>query len=183
MLDAARRLIEERGDANVTLEDVAREAGITRQTVYAHMSSRAGLLLALVEHIDDGNRLAARVANALEAPTGFEAIERYVAMVAEMTPQILGVATALSRLRAVDPDAAGAWDDRMAARMRTCSLLVERLADEGVLRPEWTVETGTDLLFAAVSIPMWEVLVGDRGWTPEQWSRRTARLVVGSLAR
>ena len=52
MLEAARALLEERSAQAVKLEDVASRAGVSRQSVYLHFGSRAGLLLALVAHVE-----------------------------------------------------------------------------------------------------------------------------------
>jgi AcrR family transcriptional regulator len=49
VLDAAITVLGRRADASV--EDIAAEAGVVRQTVYAHFPSRGALLGAVVEHI------------------------------------------------------------------------------------------------------------------------------------
>lgn len=59
ILDAAALVLGERPDAG--LADVAKTAGISRQTLYAHFSSRDALMEALIE------RAADRVAAALDA--------------------------------------------------------------------------------------------------------------------
>jgi AcrR family transcriptional regulator len=48
-LAAARRLFAERGVANVTMEEVARAAGVGKGTVFHRFGDRAGLALALVD--------------------------------------------------------------------------------------------------------------------------------------
>jgi AcrR family transcriptional regulator len=59
ILQAATEALRERPDASV--DDIARAAGVTRQTVYAHFPSREALLDAVVE------RAAAEVTAALDA--------------------------------------------------------------------------------------------------------------------
>ena len=49
VLAAARRLFVERGVANVTMEEVARAAGVGKGTVFHRFGDRAGLALALVD--------------------------------------------------------------------------------------------------------------------------------------
>jgi AcrR family transcriptional regulator len=49
LLDTTRRIVAERGFHAVSIEAVAREAGITRPVVYGHFSDLQGLLEALVE--------------------------------------------------------------------------------------------------------------------------------------
>jgi AcrR family transcriptional regulator len=53
VLAAARRLFAARGVANVTMEQIARAAGVGKGTVFHRFGDRAGLALAL---LDDGER-------------------------------------------------------------------------------------------------------------------------------
>ncbi|MBD0324345.1 MAG: TetR/AcrR family transcriptional regulator [Aldersonia sp.] len=50
LLDAATRLVAERGVDSVTMEDVAAAAGVGKGTVFRRFGSRAGLMLALLDH-------------------------------------------------------------------------------------------------------------------------------------
>ena len=61
LLDATKRIVAERGFHAVSIEAVAREAGITRPIVYGHFHDLQGLLEALVE------REAARALSQLAA--------------------------------------------------------------------------------------------------------------------
>ena len=49
VLDAARRLFAERGVRDVTMEDVARAAGVAKGTVFHRFGDRAGLAHALLD--------------------------------------------------------------------------------------------------------------------------------------
>src|SRR5918999_1742853 len=49
VLAAARRLFEERGVGNVAIDEIAREAGVGKGTVYHRFGDRAGLVIALVD--------------------------------------------------------------------------------------------------------------------------------------
>ncbi len=49
VLEAAKRLFAERGVDCVTMDDVAREAGVGKGTVYRRFGDRAGLALALLD--------------------------------------------------------------------------------------------------------------------------------------
>jgi AcrR family transcriptional regulator len=53
IVDAARRLFAEEGVAGVTMEQVARAAGVGKGTVFHRFGDRAGLAMAL---LDDGER-------------------------------------------------------------------------------------------------------------------------------
>ena len=59
VLDAARRLFEERGVANVTIEEIASQAGVGKGTVFHRFGDRAGLVMALVD--DEERALQERI--------------------------------------------------------------------------------------------------------------------------
>jgi AcrR family transcriptional regulator len=59
LLDAARRLFADQGVANVTMEQVAKEAGVGKGTVFHRFGDRAGLVMALVD--DDERALQERL--------------------------------------------------------------------------------------------------------------------------
>lgn len=50
LLDAAARLIDAHGAAGVTMDALAREAGVGKGTVFRRFGSRAGLMRALLDH-------------------------------------------------------------------------------------------------------------------------------------
>jgi AcrR family transcriptional regulator len=49
VLAAARRLFDQRGVANVTMDEIARAAGVGKGTVFHRFGDRAGLIMALVD--------------------------------------------------------------------------------------------------------------------------------------
>ena len=59
ILDSTKELAGERGFHNVSIDAVARRAGITRPVVYGHFSDLAGLLRALVDR--EGERAVAQL--------------------------------------------------------------------------------------------------------------------------
>lgn len=181
LLRTARTLIERRGAVEVTMSELAAASEVSRRTVYDHFGSRAGLLLALVEQADRDTGLDERLAPVLGAPSATEALDGLIEFVAEVTPPLLELASAFERARAEDPDADAAWHDRMASRLAVCSHLAARLRDEGDLRDDLTVEEAADLIYSAISWQLWQLLVSERGWSPEQWSRRVRDLLRRTL--
>jgi AcrR family transcriptional regulator len=63
LLDATKRIVSERGFHAVSIEAVAREAGITRPIVYGHFHDLQGLLQALVDR--EGARALGQLAAVL----------------------------------------------------------------------------------------------------------------------
>ena len=59
VLAAARHLLEQRGVANVTIDEIARAAGVGKGTVFHRFGDRAGLVMALVD--DEERALQERI--------------------------------------------------------------------------------------------------------------------------
>ena len=75
ILDTAWRLVGERGVQAVTVADIAAASGVSRQLVYHHFESRAGLLVAMTRHHDAASGFRKRLVATrdLEPVEGFEA--------------------------------------------------------------------------------------------------------------
>lgn len=67
LLSTARRLFGERGYANVPIEEIAREAGVTRGALYHHFKSKDDLFAELFEALEEELVMTAARAAAAEA--------------------------------------------------------------------------------------------------------------------
>jgi len=176
ILRATWRLLEERRGQNVRLEDVARAAHVSRQAVYLHFGSRTTLFVEAARYADESLKLMERIREACDAETGVVAIEAYVRFWASYVPDIYGLAKALLILRETDEAAAAAWNDRMIALRNGCLTILRQVKRDGApaiqLAPPWTVKTAADYFYAALSIPTWENLTTERGWSSEEYVER-----------
>lgn len=66
ILDVTRAIVDERGFHAVTIDGVAREAGITRPVIYGHFNDLPGLLHALIER--EAERATAQLEAVLPQP-------------------------------------------------------------------------------------------------------------------
>jgi AcrR family transcriptional regulator len=123
ILDAAVRLLADRG-AGVTLEQVVEEAGVSRQTVYVHFGSRTGLLIAMVQHMDESGVLHGLVQRVFDARTALDALDAVVNVHADYHPMAYPVARVFMASRHEDEAIGAAWDERMAScRIRSTAVL------------------------------------------------------------
>jgi AcrR family transcriptional regulator len=169
------------GAGPVRLEDVAREAGCSRQAVYLHFRDRTSLLVATAQFVDGELGLEQRLEPVRRAPDAASTVDRLTELQADFYPQIDDVVQALQRARAGDPAAGAALQDRATTRRAGTRLVVKRIHQEGVLAPEWTVDTATDLLFAITSIDVWRQLVIELGWSKRAYVERTRALLRRAL--
>jgi AcrR family transcriptional regulator len=183
ILLATWKLMEQSRGQGVRLEDVAREAQVSRQAVYLHFHSRTDLLIASARYLDERLELPRRIQQACEAGNGVLGIEAYVAFWAAYLPEIYGLGKALLVARETDDAAAAAWADRMQALYEGCKSVVQMLASQGTLDPAWTIETAADFFWATLSVPTWEDLTRERGWSQEQYRERMEWVIKRALLR
>ena len=181
ILDATRRLLETPGAVPVSLEGIAAEAGYSRQAIYRHFGSRAGLLRATLADIDVQAGAEDAVAEVLTADDPAVAIDALIAWWADHVAGFAGVARAVYAGRRADPELAAAWDDRMDALLDVCRQVIARCAEAGVLRPELSRPAAAEMLWGLLSIPLWDQLVVDRGWSRATYKRRIGWIARASL--
>lgn len=181
ILDATRELLEEPDGADVGLAQIAGRAGYSRQAAYRHFGSRAGLLKATLADIDERAEAAAAVERIREAGDPEAELVALTTWWAEYVGGIAGVARSVYAGRVADPALAAAWEDRMEALMTVCGLIVSDIARAGMLRPELDRPAAAELLWGLLSIPLWDQLCVDRGWSRAQYAQRLGLTACAAL--
>jgi AcrR family transcriptional regulator len=181
ILGTAVRLVARSGAAGVTLGELAKAAGVSRQALYLHFADRADLFLALVRHVDEQRGIPQAVQRVKDAPTAGEAIREFIAMQARMNPSVWPLARLLDGLRRTDAAVERSWRDRLDSRLAGCRSIVSRLVGEGALRKGLPPDVAADLLWALTSLRMWEDLVVVREWSRAQYEERLRALVTSVL--
>lgn len=171
ILDVTVRMLKEHGGRGVRMSDIARESGISRQAVYLHFASRAELLDAATKYRDEVLDLDRRLTPSRAAKSGVERLALYIEFWGNYIPEIYGVAKALLLAQDTDEAAAAAWRDRMLAMRDGCRAAIDALHSDGRLAPGWTKTRATDVLWTMLSVPNWENLTVECGWTNQQYVR------------
>jgi len=159
------------------MASVAAASGYSRMAVYRHFGSRAGLLTALLAHIDEAERADLAVREVLSAPTAREIVERLFTWWAGYVPRFAGVARGVLAAKHGDPDLRAAWDDRLRDLRRVCDAVADRASEERDARRDLS-----DELWALLSVPLW-IQLSDAGWDAERYRRTMTRLALGALPR
>jgi AcrR family transcriptional regulator len=183
ILEATCRLIEARAGHSVRIEDIARAAGVSRQAVYLNFHSRTGLLVAAVHYVDHVLGLAERVKPIYEARNGVEMLDAKIVFWANYVTDIYGIAKAMMAMRQIDEAANIAWKDAMQELYDGVHDAMLRLAQEGSLLPDWSIDEATDFVWALLSITNWEDLTIERGWSKEQYIRRMQMALKHALLK
>lgn len=170
ILDAARSLFEIHGYSEVGLEAVATKAGVSRQAIYLHFSSRAELLRALHQRVFEQD-VEPAVCRVWEAKTADAGLGAWIAASAKVIPKIVAIGSALDAPRRVDPEVAATWKAPEEGRHNDCLRMARWLQSDGNLAPGVKVGEAADLLWSLTSIRAYQSLVVDRAWSVNRWAR------------
>lgn len=157
------------------LGEIGRRAGVSRQAVYLHFSSRAELLnaLTIIEEEADIGRLLAPV---FAATSGVEALRHLIDAGAQFEPRIHAMVQATLRMQD-DPTVVAANRQRMNARFAARQDVIARIESEGQLATDWDVGTATGFVWSLTAPSTFDLLVVQHGWSARKWAESTFQLL------
>lgn len=176
ILEVTWELVSESG-SGIKLSEVAKRATVSRQAIYLHFGDRNGLLLALVDYMDQTLELGESLAHVHAAPTGAELLERAMRLNTTFWAAVFPIARVLDAAQYDDEALGAAWRDRLKFRQMTFGLMIQQLADNGELSDIWTVEDASDMLYAVAHFDTWRELTRQLGWTDDQYVSAMTTLV------
>lgn len=172
ILDVSLQILEEHAGRGVRMADIAKRAGVSRQAVYLHFSSRAELLIATTRFLDERLDLKTRLTPSRTASSGKKRLNAYIEFWGHYVLEIYSVAKALLLLKESDEAAAAAWKDRMDAMRDGCRAAVDALEADNDLAAEWQRDEAIDSLWTLLSVENWEKLTLECGWSQQQYVDR-----------
>jgi AcrR family transcriptional regulator len=175
ILDAALELFADRGYAATPMTAIAERAGVALDTVYASVGRKPALARLLVETAISGTSQAVPaeerdyVQAILAAPDAKTKIVIYASamrMIAGRLAPVLGI---LQQAAPAEPELATLWHEiteRRAANMRR---FAAGLATVATLRVD--LDEAADIVWATNAPELYQLLVSQRGWSPERYER------------
>lgn len=182
--EAASRLFLSQGYTESSVSAIAREAGVSGQTLYNVFGSKSGLLkhvydVTLVgddEPVPFALRPEVQALYAQRDPAAF--LHGYVAVALVLLDR-LGPLVRVIRAGAAagNPDLVAQLETLDAERLVGVSGVVRRLRELSPLRDGVDVEEARDVIWTLTSVEMWQLMIGLRGWSGQRfvsWVGRTA---------
>lgn len=173
--EAAHKLFLERGYAGATITAIAKEAGVSAESIYAIFNNKRGILAHLVNISvvgdDDPEPLLKQAF--VKATTDESDQSKQIAMFAQQMHDIMRrMAPIFEIMRTAsktEADIAEMRDNILQERQQGMAYFVHSLVNHGVLREGMTTEKASDIVFALSSGEMFNVFVQDLGWLGEEY--------------
>lgn len=180
ILDVAWTLVSAEG-VDISLAEIANAAGVSRQALYLHFSSRGGLLMALVERADEQFKIEEKFGALQKVQSPDKRLEKAILLWLDFVVYIHPVATDLIRLRATDDAAAAAWSSRMDKLKHGLRTLTGSLKKDGILRKDWSSRKAADYLWASTSLQLWSLLTQECGWSQGEVRKTLCNTLTATL--
>ncbi|MGD1347702.1 helix-turn-helix domain-containing protein [Mycobacterium seoulense] len=185
MLAAARRRFLAQGYAATTVGEIARDAGVSVETVYKAFSTKAGVLKALFDVSVAGDDepipmverdVIQNVANATEA---VDKLQLYAKHLAASMPRSAPVQLLARDGAASSPDAANVWKQIRNETLTGMTMFASDLAGTGQLRV--SARQARDILWTYHAPELYELLVLERGWSATRYGNFIAQAWIAAL--
>ena len=185
VVDAARRLLEERGYAATTVVDVAHAAGVSPESIFKGFGTKAALVKEVFDVAIAGDDEPVAVADRPEAravqaePDVREKLRLYAEQAAVRAQRSAKVQLVIRNGASGDPALDELWQRLQAERLTGMTMFARHLVGTGGLSVG--VEEARDVLWTCISIEVYDLLIHQRGWSLESYAEWLARMLVASL--
>jgi AcrR family transcriptional regulator len=165
ILRAARQLFAAHGYPGTSLQQIAEESGVAVQTIYSSVGSKAALVLALNDLIDEEAgvaQLGAGVLGETDPPT---MIAKAIHLTRQLNERCGDLLQVMLSAGPAEPDVAAAVADGMRRHESGFSAMAQRLGALGALRAGMTPERAAAVFSMMTSPANWLQLTQRAGWT------------------
>src|SRR3977135_679943 len=182
ILGAARRLLTRGTYSSVTMEDIAREAGVAYQTVYGIFGTKLRLAQALIEvgfpHVAAALKLFEPLRETADPEVWFRTGARVNRLIYELCADLLRFMR-----ESGDPGLLTRYREREEQRLvgMTQFGVPARLERSGRLRAGISPAEAVEMMWALSGPDQYNQLVFERGWTPSRYEHWLGDAMINSL--
>lgn len=181
ILEAMRDRLRAAPSEALSIERVAQEAGVARSTVYLVFGSKAGLFEALGQDLLERTGFQ-RIVEAVALPDARDAVRESLRAAASVYATERDVSRTIYSMWSLEPDAVRrAFEVVERGRAEGQAWLARRLAEEGHLHPDVTVEEAADILWVITSFETFDQLYTGRSLSEEDTAARLVMMAERSL--
>ncbi len=182
ILDAARRLLASGTYSSVTMEDIAREAGVSYQTVYGIFGTKQRLAQGLIEigfpHVADALKLFDQLGPSEDSVLGLRTSARVARLIYELCADLLRFMR-----ESGDPGLLERYREREEQRLAGMIQygVPDRLDRSGRLRAGISPSEAVAVIWTLSGPDQYTDLVFQRGWTPARYEEWLGDALINTL--
>jgi len=181
ILEAMRDRLRVAPSEALSIERVAQEAGVARSTVYLLFGSKAGLFEALGQDLLERTGFR-RIVDAVALPEARDAVRESLRAAVSVYAAERDVARTIYSMWSLEPEAVRrAFEVVERGRAEGQRRMAERLAEQGHLPPDVTIEEATDILWVITSFETFDQLYTGRGLSEADTAARLVMMAERAL--
>ena len=179
IIKAARQMVKRGSDLPV--DEVARRAGVSVQTIYSNFGSKRGLVLAAIDDMQQEVGLYEDFDAVFASPHGEAALRRMLQATFRLWDRGWPLVAFTLRARRIDKDLGAQLAEVDSMRRTHLWVICRRLDAEGRLQTPDAAEPAADIAFALSTPTVFEELVHVRGWPAEHAAATITDIVIDSI--
>jgi AcrR family transcriptional regulator len=189
ILDAAQKLFEEQGYAATSMASIAKEAGVALKTVYLAFDTKSGLLRALWHLRLRGDEAPSPVGErdwyreVMEEPDPARQLELNARNSRVVKARVGALMEVIRSGARSDADVDALWSNIQAEFLDNQRSIIDSLQRKKALARGLKVDRAADILWTLNHPDLYQLLVSERGWTPEQYEKWLADATASQLLR
>src|SRR5215217_1733833 len=160
---AAGELFAERGFAAVTMEGIARGAGVALATVYLYFPGKAAIVAAMAEEITAATDLSVEHVERESDPV--RQLRIGAGIIRRLNERSWLVADVLRSAHGGDEELTRTWTLWQERHLAAIRRGIAALYAHGALRDGLTLNEAVDTLYALAGTDVYRALVRERGWS------------------
>lgn len=186
---AAQRLFEAQGYAATTMAAIASEADVALKTVYLAFDTKARLLRSVWDLALKGDDADAPVAErawyvaVLDEPDPERKLRRLAEASCTVKRRIAALLRVIRDAAPSDDEIGALWELIQSDFYANQGAIIATLERTDALAPGLDAARATDILWTLNHPDVWLLLVGERGWTPDQFETWLGDTAIGQLLR
>lgn len=173
------------GYTTTTVASIAREAGVSADTIYKTFGGKPGLVRAIrAKALEGDGRVPAEQRSDTTQSTELDPrkiIETWGRLTSEVAPRVAPILLLLRAAAASDPEVQSLLDEMDDDRLRRMTLNARRLRNAGHLRDGITLSEAADILWTYSAPELYELLVLRRQWSRKRYGSFVSDAMIARL--
>ncbi|GCE49975.1 TetR family transcriptional regulator [Thermosporothrix hazakensis] len=174
---SARRLFAQHGFATTTMEDIARDAEVAVQTVYAAFGSKRGILLALLDSMESEQPA---ISDEMDPIAQIRQWAHAARLYFERGADLIDI---VWKAGLADPDLLAAWREGERRRRANVEERVRGWVARELLRPGLSEQEATDIVWTLHAPEVFRLFVNECHWSGERYEAWLASEMEALLHR